>query len=442
MSSAQGSRKFSVAASLFAGAFLALAGCTTTETTTKPPVSVSTGEPRAPVEYPVPGTLPDGSRVVEGDEQALSDLLDALGADSKGFTPTFMRGREITRVGVLLPFSHPNAAVRREAEGLLAGAELALFERGDTSILLIPKDTRGTLNGAEEAVEEALKDGANILVGPLFSDNVKVVNDRARRDDVPVIAFSNDPKVAGNGAYLLAIGPEVEVERVVEYAIQRGVESFAFLGPSSSYGQRAEQALRLEVARRGGRVIGSEFYSPSNEAPVDEARRLASLLKPEVKARPNRVAVLIPEKGLKLLAVAPLLPYYDVDVRKVMLMGTGQWNDSTVWREPTLQNGVFAAPSPEDVERYSGTYARVYRSSPSDLSSLGYDATALAIDLEQNAALDRRSIEDRNGFRGVNGAFRFDLNGTVERSLAVIQITPEGAIIVSPAPERFDRPTN
>ena len=419
---------------------LGISACETTQTT-RPPVSVSSGDPRAPIEPGGQSQLPDDSQVVAGDEQALADLLALLGGDEKGFKPAFMRDRDVVRVGVLLPFSHPNAAVRREAEGLLAGAELALFERGTDRVLLIPKDTRGSKSGAEEAADAALEDGVDIIVGPLFSDNVAAIREKARKEDVPLISFSNDRSVAGNGAYLLALGPEAEVARVVDYAVNRGVTSFAFLGPSTNYARRAESALRIEATRRGGTVIGSEFYDASNEAPVDEARRLAALLKPEVRSRPNRVAVLIPERGLKLLAVAPLLPYYDVDVRKLTLMGTGQWNDPSIWREPTLSGGIFAAVDPEDAATYSRSYSRIYRSDPSDLSSLGYDATALAMALaSEDDKIDRRDIEDREGFRGVNGIFRFRSDGTVERSLSVLQIGPDGVSVVSDAPERFDGP--
>ena len=378
----------------------------------------------------------------EADEASLDELLDQLGEGEDGLTPPFIGDRDVTRLAVLLPFSHPNANVRKEAEGLLAGAEIALFERSDGDILLLPKDTRGSRSGAEAAIAEALGEGADVIIGPLFGDNVKVASEPAREAGTPIIAFSNDRTAAGNGAYLLSVSPEVEVARIVDWASREGVDSYAFLGPSSSYGRRTESALRIEAARRGASVIGSEFYAPSNDAPVDEAKRLAELLKPEVEARPGRVAVLIPERGQKLIAVAPLLPYYDVDVRKVRMLGTGQWNDPRVWREPTLQLGVFPAADPEDSASFEAGFQRVYGMAPSDLASLGYDATAMAIGLAGQGEIDRQAIERRSGFRGAGGIFRFRIDGTAEQGLAVMQITPEGLVVALPAPEVFDRPGN
>jgi hypothetical protein len=351
-----------------------------------------------------------------------------------------MKGRELTRLGILLPFTHPDARVRREAEGLLAGAELALFEAAGDSVLLVPKDTRGSRAGAEEAVDAAIKDKVDVILGPLFSDEVRPVRDRARDKDIPVVAFSNDRRAAGNGAYLIAISPEAEVERIVDYAVAKGADTFAFLGPSSDYGQRAEQALRVAASRRGAGVLAVEFYDPANEAPVDEARRFADAVRGTVRSRPGKVAVLIPERGLRLLAVAPLLPYYDVDVRRMILMGTGAWNDPSVWREPALSGGVFPAPEPAELEAFRATYARIYRSAPGDLSGLGYEAAAMAISLAEKDQLDRRGVESTNGFLGVNGAFRFRIDGTAERALAIMQIGPDGVSVIETAAKRFDTP--
>lgn len=428
--------------SLLLFALASLAGCATTGTT-RPPVGIATGETRAPV-TPAEPTQPSANRNSDDTsdgQNALSDLLASLGGKSDGgLTPAFMKDREIIRLGILLPFTHPDARVRREADGLLAGAELALFEKGGDAVLLVPKDTRGSRPGAEEAVDAALKDKVDVILGPLFSDNVRTVADKARGKDVPVIAFSNDRRAAGGGAYLIPISAEVEVARMVEYAAEKGADTFAFLGPSSDYGRRAEQALRVEVSRRGGSLLTSEFYDPANEAPVDEAKRFADSVRGTVRTRPGKVAVLIPERGLRLLAVAPLLPYYDVDVRRMTLMGTGVWNDPSIWREPALIGGIFPAPDPANLDTFRSAYTRIYRNAPGDLSGLGYEAAAMAIALASQDRLNRSGVESPSGFIGVNGPFRFRIDGTAERGLAVMQIGSEGVTVAQSAPVQFDTP--
>lgn len=358
-----------------------------------------------------------------------------------GYTPPHMAGRDIKRAAVLLPFSHPRANVRAEAESMLAGIELAMFNRDEETFLILPKDTAGKRSTAQARAEEAIEEGVDIIIGPLFSANVQTVREPAAEAGIPVVAFSNVKAAAGDGAYLISVAPEEEVARIVEVATDRGIEAYAFLGPDSAYGRRVEEALRFEAFRTGARMISSAFYDPANDAPVDEARQVATAIIFEAEQNPGKVAVLIPEGGVKLRGVAPLLPYYEVDTRQIVMLGTSLWNDDSVWREPTLIGGLFPAPDPETVSRFEDEFERIYSREPTSLASIGYDAGALASALASADALTAEGVVQPDGFFGVNGLFRFRPDGIAERNLAVLEISVEdGAIVVAPGRESFDDP--
>ena len=140
--------------------------------------------------------------------------------------------------------------------------------------------------------------------------------------------------------------------------------------------------------------------------------------------------------------MAPLLPYYEVDVRRVQMLGTGRWNDPAVWREPTLIGGLFAAPDPQNLTQFEQSFERIYRSKPSRLASIGYDAGALAAALSSvENGLSHAGVASRDGFQGVNGLFRFRRDGTAERSLSVLEIDArEGAVPIELGAETFDPP--
>ncbi|MEM1105414.1 MAG: penicillin-binding protein activator [Pseudomonadota bacterium] len=401
-----------------------------------PPPSADAGagqKPQLPGGIDQAGTKPDKPRPTKEEIER---------AQAAGLTPPHMIGREITRAAVLLPFSHPNRRVREEAQGMLAGIELALFELAGDTFLVIPKDTGGTAAGAQEATKSALGAGADVILGPLFAQNVRTVTPLAREERVPVIAFSNDPTAAGGGAYLVSFTVEEEVSRVVRHAALQGVDAFAYLGPDTLYGQRVDRALRTAASREGGYVVTSQFYDAANAAPVDEAAALAGILAPMVEAAPGRVAVIIPEAGVKLRSVAPLLPYYGVDFRDLAILGTSQWDDASIWREPTLNGAWFAVPATERSTAFAADYQRVYGRGPTELASLGYDAAAMAIVLADREGLDYRGITGERGFLGANGLFRLRLDGTPERSLAIMEIdTQTGADEIVPAADTFAPPT-
>lgn len=418
---------------------LSLGACSTT---TRPPAPISQGGEREPItESPDRPGEGEVDPTETGDEfgEITIDPLDPQPLDD-GFTPSHMVGRDIQRFAVLLPFSHPSANVRREAEGLLAAIELALFNSGNDNVLLLPKDTGGTQSGAEESALEALEDGADVFIGPLFADNVATVRDIAWDAELPVIAFSNSQTVAGKSTFLVSLSPEEEVERVVDYVSRQGIRTFAYLGPSNDYGSRIENKLRTEATLRGATVLISSFYQASNDTPVDAAERIAEALIQELERTPEdeKIAVMVPERGVKLRSVAPLLPYYGVDTRRIQLIGTGAWNNASVWREPTLTDGLFAAPPTEALDAFNESYQRNYNREATNLASQGYDATALAIQLAESGGLDGETISAPDGFFGVNGLFRFRDDGTAQRGLTVYRINARGELsIAEDAPDTF-----
>jgi len=398
-------RKFKAPSVVLAALLLATA-CATAPA--RPPVSIGSGQPRVD---PVTGEVIGPA--VETTDEALNGFVRGDG----GLTPNFMIGKDVKRAAVLLPFSHPNAQVRAEAEAMLAGIELALFENGGTDFLILPKDTAGRSSTAEARADEALKEGADIILGPLFSTEVPVVKDAALRKSIPVIAFSNDRTVAGGGSYLASVMPEEEVVRIMGYAASRGTRTFAFLGPDSAYGRQVETAMRAEAAKNGW----------------TEVSRIASL----IKAERSQVGLVIPERGTKLLSIAPLLVVNGVDPGRTRFLGTSIWDDSGIWREPALAGAFYSAVDPDNMTSFKDTYKRIYGRTPTDLAAAAYDAASLAITLAAENNMKHGGVTDPDGFMGVNGLFRFRLDGTSQRGLAVKEIRQSGASVVEKGVTRF-----
>jgi len=328
--------------------------------------------------------------------------------------------------------------VRRIARGLFNAAQMALFEVGAENIVLLPRDVGAEGVDLRAAAAEAARDGAEAVIGPLFSQQIPAIAGEARRASAPVFSFSTDVSAVGQGAYLMSLTLRSEVDRIVEWAARQGVTRFAMLGPSSAYGRTAESALREAAARHGGIVISAEYYNPGDPSPQEAARRLAGVVRAEDQAAPGKVAVLLPERGVQLRTVASLLPYFDVNVRRVRFLGTGAWNDPEVWREPSLFGGAFPAPDPEAVADFERRYQAMFGEPAPRLSGFGYDAAALAATLARIGQLDPEMVERAEGWGGVNGLFRFSADGDVERALSVLQVQDQGGVrTVAPALRAF-----
>lgn len=197
-------------------------------------------------------------------------------------------GDEPIRVALLLPLSHSQEDAKLVAQALLNSAELALFEIENNNVMLMPKDTFGTPSGARRAAYAAIDEGADLILGPLFANSVREAGDVARSARIPMIAFSTDRTVAGDGVYLLSFLPEQEVKRVVDFAFSEGIYSFAALIPQSAYGYRVQSAFEYSVDRQGGQIpqmqsyprVAEEMFAPARIV-AEYDRRKAALKKKE-----------------------------------------------------------------------------------------------------------------------------------------------------------------
>jgi ABC-type branched-subunit amino acid transport system substrate-binding protein len=359
-----------------------------------------------------------------------------LSGDSADFLrlPNTSPGSVPVRVGLILPLSSGSPATRQLANAMMKAAELALFDSGNRNIILMTAEDTGAGPDAASAVQHLLAQGAEIIVGPLFSQSVAAVAPLARDKGVPVLAFSTDTSVAGNGVYLLSFLPQNEVKRVVSYAAHQGITMLAGMIPQTPYGDVVAQAFRTSATQSGATVTDVERFSPSAGTITEPAAAIA-------KTNPN--GVLIAQGGSLLRGIAPALVYAGLDKTKVKFLGTGLWDDPSVGREPLIAGGWFAAPEPEADDAFNARFKSVFGSSPPELATLAYDAISLVSLLSSGPAyhrFTRDALTDPNGFAGVDGIFRLNLDGTVERGLAVLAVQPGGTFkVVDPAPHTFQK---
>lgn len=347
--------------------------------------------------------------------------------------PAATLGEGQVRVGLILPLSaQGNAGVA--AQSMKNAADMALAEFKNPNIQLLVKDDGGTPQGAQAAAQQAIGEGAEIIIGPLFAEAVRAVGATARQRGIPVIAFSTDISVASRGIYLLSFLPETDVKRIVDFAVSRGKRSFAAMLPDSAYGAVVEAAFQQDVSRRGGRIVALEKYPPDPNKMAEPARRVA-------QAAAQADSIFIPDGADAVPQVVQALAAAGVNLKRVQLLGTGLWDDPRVFSTPTLDGGWYAAPESNGFRNFSSRYRARYGQDPVRTATLAYDAVALVAALVKTQGAQRFSeqvLTTSSGFAGIDGVFRFRPDGTNERGLAVLRVAPSGGQVVSPAPRVFN----
>lgn len=331
------------------------------------------------------------------------------------------------RIALLVPLTGPNAGVGKSLQN---ATQLAILDTNTQAIRITTYDT-GT--GAAAAAQRAIADGNKLILGPLLADEARAVAPIARAAHVPVLAFSNDVSVAGGGTYLLGYSPSQSIQRVVDYAKAGGITQYAGLIPGGVYGERASTAFLSAVRDAGGTVVALETYDS----------RPGSLTTAITKiGRSPFQAVLIAGSGSSAATAAPVIRR-SPGGKTARILGPELWNsDSGIGASAALGGAWFASVPNNYYRQYAGKYRDRFGAAPYRLSTLGYDAVLLTVRIAREwrpgDEFPERRLLERDGFAGLDGAFRFGRDGVAERALEVQEIGGGTVKTVSPAPANFD----
>lgn len=357
------------------------------------------------------------------------------------------------KVALIVPLSGDQAAL---GQAMLQAAQMALFDVGQESLELLPRDSGSTPQDAARAAESAIAEGAQLVLGPVFAASVRAVQPVIQRHNINMIAFSTDWKLAGGNTFIMGFLPFEQVSRIVGFAAQKGIRRIGVLAPDSDYGN-AVLAAYGEAARHYG-LAGTDIvrFSPGQKDLTDVVARFARHAERErLTAAGGGAAgslapvpfdaVLMPVGGEQAKAIAGLLTYYGLPPESVRRLGTGLFDDTSLALDPALKNAWFAAPAPDQRRNFERRYADLYGDlRPPRLATLAYDATALAAILARQGSgwagqspFSRESLLNPNGFAGLDGVFRFRPDGLAERGLAVLEFKDLTPQTVDPAPRTF-----
>jgi branched-chain amino acid transport system substrate-binding protein len=343
-------------------------------------------------------------------------------------------GRGPVQVALLLPLSG-DPSLAGVGTSLANASELAIgFVETNPNIAenitVVLKDTGSTTNGARQAAQQALSEGASLILGPLRADQVTAVGQVARAAGVSVIGFSNNSGAASPGVYLLNVLPESEVRRSMGYATKLGKKAFAGVFPTTDFGRIQEGAFRQATADLG--LNARAVYNFSSEA---EARSVVTQLVPLLQ-QGQIDTLFIPDRATAP-SFANLLNEAGIAPGTVQLVGSADWDgDPSILNTTTLAGAIFPAVDDAGYNALLPEYQAKYGSAPHKLATIAYTATILAnAGSLANATprYDRAQLTLPAGFNGRDGVFRFLPDGRSEYALVIKQVTIGGASVAEGA---------
>jgi hypothetical protein len=323
------------------------------------------------------------------------------------------------------------------ARSLENAARLAMADLDGVEIDLRVYPTGGSPAQAASAAEAAVAEGAAVILGPLYAEEANAAGVAVAGTGVSVLAFSNNPTIAGGNVFVL--GPTFlnTADRLLTYARGAGVERVLVAHAGDTGGLIGREAILAAAEGARVEVVGVEPYALSQQGIQEAAPRIAAA----ATAGGAQAVVSTAGANADLPILATALPEAGLAPEAARLIGLTRWDAGPqLLQLPGLQGGLFAIPDTGLTDQFGARYEAAYGAAPGPVAALAYDGIAAVGALAAQGrpqALSRASLTQGQGFRGTSGIFRLLQDGTNARGLAVATVQAGQVVILDPAPASF-----
>ena len=307
---------------------------------------------------------------------------------------------------------------------------------------------------------ESMSLSGKIFIGPINTKDTEFLERYCKKGAV-FFSFSSNKKQANDCVYLVNFFPDNEMRAIFNYFPNNS--RVALLYPENSYGFGINLSIDDIANNSNSVIINRASYNESlSNAPeaikelgkyelrkyeLNRQKKILTSKKDDIsKKRLIKLErfqttqsldfshIIIADYGLRLLQVAPLLPYYDIDPNIVQFVGTGAWDDEVFYDEPSLNGAIYPGIEFKNRKQLVQDYYELYGEKLLRISTLPFDLVGL-LDFVINKTKNLESLydllnDDNLRFSGVDGSFYF-LNNSIERDLSILKISRDGAEVVS-----------
>lgn len=342
------------------------------------------------------------------------------------------------QVALLVPSGSGQSQDELFGSNLENAARLAMADLSGVNIDLRVYKTGGSPAQASALAKQAVDEGAQVILGPFYSEEANAAGVAVANSGVNVLAFSNNAAIAGGNVFVLGQTFDVTARRLASYAVRNGKSKVLIVHDRNVAGEIGKAAIERGVSAAGGSVVGVTSYEFSQNGIVQAASGIVST----AKSSGATALFLTADAAGALPLLSQLLVDNGIDRNTTQFIGLTRWDiPPATLALPGVQGGWFAMPDPGLTAQFRSRYESAYGSQPVPVAGLAYDGIAaigaLAGRVNAGAPLSKSDLTQSAGFAGVSGIFRLLPNGTNQRGLAIAQIRGGQVVVVDSAPRSF-----
>ena len=335
------------------------------------------------------------------------------------------------KIGLIVPLTGENHLIGKK---IIKSIRMAINKINDSKIEIIPKDTKSNPIDALKVSKDLYKDGVKIIIGPVFNESTKYLDDLK---EVTFISFTN--KLIDNPNNVISAGVNAisQLQTIKKFTNKKDLSETIFLIPRSEFKKEIESAISKtrishkdvfyydrEPTKLTKQIEDLTNYQIRKNNLKNEIKRIEDLSLKDKETKIQKLkkrdtlgnidfdSVIIADFDENLKSVATSLLYTDVSSKRISYITLNQWFDESLLKETSLHPLYFPSINKKNYQLFMSDFRNYYNQEGDQLSFLSYDLIGLVYFLiyENNFNISKNIFYKKNKFKGKIGIFEINKN--------------------------------
>ena len=335
------------------------------------------------------------------------------------------------KIGLLVPLTGDDSEIGKQ---IVKATRLALSDINSDKIEIFPRDTRSDPNKALRSAIELKQLGINLVVGPVFYENLAYLEEVK---DVTFLSFTNKTLDLPKNVISTGINSTSQLNTIKKFIEQSKIKKSIFLIPNLDYNLEVKQGIKkskiktfkqyyydIEPTKLTKQIEEITNYKNRKQNLIDEILRLENSEDPNKERKiknletkytigdVNFKSVIIADFDESLKSVITSLLYADVSPKDKYFITFNQWFDESLLRETASQPIYYPSVNKNNLDNFKKKFFKKFNQNPNHLSLLSYDLIGLIyyLSLKNELTKINKAFNVKNSFKGKIGIFDIEDN--------------------------------
>ena len=339
----------------------------------------------------IPQSKEENLRVIEANDALQNNAtIEAHSSDENIVFRALEQGTTLN-IALMLPLnvgSKPNASFVEFYQGFLLGVE-KLKESGKGEVKLTIYNTEHDKAKVQQIVQSQLFEGTNLIVGPVYEDEMAPVLQYARTNSVPVVTpLANIENVNSPALFQLAPAPEKKYDKIANL-LDGGRDIYLIY--ASSYDKEFESEILKQLEGKSYAAYNYSFDQKSIFTPKNATARPIELMDDILKEEKPCLFVVLANAETDVDRILGTISSAKVAITErsekcaqYVVLGTSRWGrynniDHTSYfnNNVVMISTYHAKRDSQIVREFDSNYIKSYQALPSLYAYRGYDTAIM-----------------------------------------------------------------